>query len=264
MKFVALITGASSGIGREFAHLFAEDKNDLLLVARDKERLEKIAQELRETHGVFVKTIVADLSDMRMIDELYATCMTEGLQVAYLINNAGIGDFGFFSQSDWNKIEAMIDLNIKAVTKLCRLFLPAMIAQQSGRILNVASTAAFQPGPLMAVYFATKSYVLFLTQAMHNELGGTGVIATCLCPGPTRTGFQAAAQMAESKLFRDKKLPTARDVARFGYRAMRDGKMTAIYGFRSALIAFFVRFLPRAFVLTLVRQGLENSSKKTK
>jgi short-subunit dehydrogenase len=257
MKSIALITGASSGIGREFARLFAADKIDLVLVARDGAQLEKVAQELRGTHGVFVKSFAADLSDTRAIDAVYGACRAEELRVQYLVNNAGVGDFGFFAELDWKRTEVMMNLNMKAVTKLCRLFLPAMIAQKSGRILNVASTAAFQPGPLMAVYYATKSYVLFLTETMHNELGGTGVTATCLCPGPTQTGFQAAAQMEESKLFRGKKLPTAHDVAQFGYRAMHDGKMTAIYGFNNALLTFLVRFLPRALVLTLARRAQE-------
>lgn len=259
MQKVALITGASSGIGRSFAELFAADHVDVVLVARDGEQLQKVAHEIGEKYAVSAKVIVADLSDMQAVQNIYDTCRTENLQVEYLINNAGFGDFGLFVEADWKKTEQMIDLNMKAVTKLCRLFIPDMVARKSGHILNVASTAAFQPGPLMAVYYATKSYVLFLSEALYNELADTGVSVTCLCPGPTQTGFQAAADMRDSKLFAGKKLPTPYDVAAFGYRAMKEKKMTVIYGFDNALIAFLVRFLPRKLVLSLARRGQERA-----
>ena len=201
----ALITGASSGIGLEFAKVFAKEKNNLVLVARSKDKLEQLASDIRKDYAVQVKVINADLSNMEEVQMVYDTCKAENIEVEYLINNAGFGDFGYFAQSDWKKTEQMIDLNIKSLTKFCRLFIPDMVARKSGKILNVASTAAFQPGPTMAVYFASKSYVLFLSEALYSELQGTGVNVTCLCPGATESGFQQAADMEHSNLFENKK-----------------------------------------------------------
>jgi uncharacterized protein len=181
----ALITGASSGIGLEFAKTFAAAKNNLVLVARSEGKLNVLANELKMAHGIAVKVISTDLSSMDEVQRVYDTCKAENIVVDYLVNNAGFGDFGFFVESDWDKTAQMIDLNIKSLTKMCRLFIPDMLERKAGKIMNVASTAAFQPGPTMAVYYATKSYVLFFSEAICNELQGTGVSVTCLCPGAT-------------------------------------------------------------------------------
>lgn len=250
----ALITGASSGIGLEFAKIFAARNSNLVLVARSAGKLNELSAQLVKEYGITVRVVAADLSRMDEVQQVYDICEQEGIIIDYLVNNAGFGDFGFFIENDWNKTEQMIDLNIKSLTKLCRLFAPAMAARKSGRILNVASTAAFQPGPTMAVYYATKSYVLFLSEALSNELKDSGVTVTCLCPGATESGFQSAAAMEESALVKGKKLPAAAEVALFGYKAMMKGKLTVIHGVMNYLMANSVRFTPRAWVLPIVRK----------
>jgi short-subunit dehydrogenase len=250
----ALITGASSGIGLEFAKIFAAANNNLVLVARSGGKLIQLAEDLQRKHNISVKVIGADLSKMAEVQKVYDTCKAYDIQIEYLVNNAGFGDFGFFIESDWYKTEQMIDLNIKSVTKMCRLFLPGMVQRKSGKVLNVASTAAFQPGPTMAVYYATKSYVLFLSEALYKELQGTGVHVTCLCPGSTESGFQSAANLHESVLVKGKKLPTAKEVAVFGYKAMMKNKLTAIHGIKNSIMANAIRFTPRKMVLSIVRR----------
>ena len=250
----ALITGASSGIGLEFAKVFAANKTNLVLVARSEDKLNQLAIQLRLDFGITVKVIVADLSQMEQVFQVYNTCKTANIQINYLVNNAGFGSYGFFVESDWKKTEEMIDLNIKSLTLLSRLFGSDMVANKAGKILNVASTAAFQPGPTMAVYFATKSYVLFLSEAMSNEFKGTGVTVTCLCPGATESGFMVAAAMDDSALFKNRKLPTSAAVALFGYKAMMKGKMTVIHGIMNYLIANSIRLAPRSWVLPMVRK----------
>jgi short-subunit dehydrogenase len=250
----ALITGASSGIGLEFAKIFAAANNNLVLVARSGGKLLQLAEDLKKKHNISVKVIGADLSKMAEVQKVYDTCKAYEIQIEYLVNNAGFGDFGFFIESDWYKTEQMIDLNIKSVTKMCRLFIPGMVQRKSGKVLNVASTAAFQPGPTMSVYYATKSYVLFLSEAIYNELQGTGVHVTCLCPGSTESGFQSASNLHESALVKGKKLPTAKEVAIFGYKAMMKNKLTAIHGMKNFIMANAIRFTPRKMVLSIVRR----------
>jgi uncharacterized protein len=256
----ALITGASSGIGLEFAKTFAAAKNNLVLVARSEGKLVALANELKTAYGITVKVITADLSSMNEVQKVYDTCKSENITVDYLVNNAGFGEFGLFAEGNWDKTEQMIDLNIKSLTKMCRLFIPDMVARKAGKIMNVASTAAFQPGPTMAVYYATKSYVLFFSEAIYNELQGSGVSVTCLCPGATESGFQAAAAMEESNLVKGKKLPTSKEVAEFGYKAMMNNKMTVIHGFMNTLMATSVRFTPRKLVLWMVRKIQDKAS----
>ena len=253
MKTV-LITGASSGIGLEFAEIFAANKNNLVLVARSADKLNLLAAQLTKQHSISVTVIAADLSKMEAVQQVYDTCQAKNLQIDYLVNNAGFGDFGFFIESNWQKTEQMIDLNIKSLTFITRLFAPAMAARKAGKILNVASTAAFQPGPTMAVYYATKAYVLHFSEALSNELKDQGVTVTCLCPGATESGFQAAAAMEESALVKGKKLPTAKEVALFGYKAMMKGKLTVIHGWMNYMMANSIRFTPRALVLPIVRK----------
>jgi uncharacterized protein len=156
--------------------------------------------------------------------------------------------------------EQMIDVNVKSLTKMCRLFIPDMVNRKSGKVLNVASTASFQPGPTMAVYYATKSYVLFFSEAIYNELQGTGVSVTCLCPGPTESGFKEVASLEESNLFKGKKLPTSKEVAEFGYKAMMKNKMTVIHGFMNTLMATSIRFTPRKIALWVVRKIQDKAS----
>lgn len=249
----ALITGASSGIGLEFAKTFASHKQNLVLVARSGGKLTELAAELQKSHGVTVRTIAADLGKMEEVQRVYDVCLSEKIAVEYLVNNAGFGDFHNFADSKWEAIEGMIDLNVKALTKLTYLFLPDLIARRSGRILNVASTAAFQPGPGMAIYFATKSFVLFLSEALHSELEGTGITVTCLCPGPTESGFIKVAAMEESSLFKDKKVPTSKEVAEFGYKAMMKGKTTVVHGILNRIMAAAVGFSPRKLVLKITK-----------
>ena len=257
MKKTALITGASSGFGTEFARLFAGDGVDLVLVARNLDKLQSIASELGSKYNVTVHVFGKDLGRMSEVQNLYDEIISKNIQIDYLINNAGFGAFGEFHLSGWSRMEEMIDLNIKALTKLNYLFANTMISNGSGRIMNVASTAAFQPGPLMAVYFATKAFVLYLGEAMSNELKGTGVTVTTLCPGESETGFQAAAGMLDSKLFKGKKLPSAKEVAEFGYGKMMKGKMTVVHGLKNKIVSRTAGFLPRKTALGIVRKMLE-------
>lgn len=257
MQKTALITGASSGIGLELARLFAKDGHDIVLVARDDGRLREVATELAHAHGVAVRAITADFSIAGASQHVYDTCQAKGIRVEYLVNSAGFGDFGPFVEAEWGKTESMMEVNMKALTHLCHLFIPEMVGRREGCVLNIASTAAFQPGPLMAVYYATKAYVLSFSQALHEELRETGVRVTCLCPGATRTGFQQASAMSESRLVKGRSLPTAAEVAAFGYRAMREGRLVAIHGRYNAFIARIVTLLPRAVVLRMVREAQE-------
>ena len=254
----ALITGASSGIGLEFAKIFAAAKNNLVLVARSEDKLLALAGELQNKYSIDVKVIAADLSKMDEVQNVFDTCKAGNIQIEYLINNAGFGDFCLFAEGDWEKTEQMIDLNIKSLTKMCRLFIPGMVERKSGKVLNVASTAAFQPGPTMAVYFATKSYVLFFSEAIYKELKGTGVNVTCLCPGATESGFMNAAALQESNLFKNKKTATATEVAAFGYKAMMKNKMTVIHGLLNYIMANSVRFAPRKVVLAISKKVMGN------
>ncbi len=205
----ALITGASNGIGLELARIHASKGDNLVLVARNITRLNQLKLELENKFKISVLVIEKDLSKTNSANEVFNETSEKRIQIDYLINNAGFGDFGMFADSDLDKQLQMINLNIIALTSLTRLYLPEMTKRRSGKIMNVASTAAFQPGPTMAVYYATKAYVLHFSEAIANELKGSGVTVTVLCPGATESGFQAAADMQESKLVKGKKLPTS-------------------------------------------------------
>ncbi|MDD9892258.1 MAG: SDR family oxidoreductase [Gammaproteobacteria bacterium] len=246
----ALITGASSGIGLEMARLMAADKVDLVLVARSVDKLQTLADELKSHHNVAVDVIASDLSKENAAQDVVEALA--GKPIDYLINNAGFGDFGAFAERDWPKLNEMIQLNMTALTQLTYLLLPTMTARGSGRILNVASTAAFQPGPWMAVYYATKAYVLSFSDALSYELRGSGVTVTTLCPGATTSGFQAQAEMENSKLIRGKKLPGSAEVAAFGYKKMLGGRGVVIHGLFNWLLAQSVRITPRAIILRFV------------
>jgi short-subunit dehydrogenase len=253
MSKTVIITGASSGIGLELARLFAKDGLELVLVARSETKLRQLAAELKNQFGTSVHVLVKDLSKPESAQEIYDWHRSAGFTLGYLVNNAGFGDFGFFAESQLEKQLEMINLNISALVSLTRLFLTDMVAHRSGKILNVASTAAFQPGPGMSVYYATKAFVLHFSEAIANELEGTGVSVTALCPGATESGFQTAAAMEESRLVKNKQLPSSAEVALYGYRAMQKGKAVAIHGWLNYFMANSVRFVPRSLVVKMVR-----------
>ena len=235
----ALVTGASSGIGLELARLLAADGHELTLVARRADVLDKIATELGGA-----RTIALDLGDAASV----AAIVEAVPDIDFLVNNAGFGDFGEFGSSDLARQLSMIDLNVRALTELTHRYLAGMLARRNGRVLNLASTASFQPGPLMATYYATKAYVLSFSEALSEETRGTGVTVTALCPGPTASGFQEASSLESSKLVAGRKLPTAAEVAKVGYAAMLGGKAVVVPGARNRLLAGSIRLMPRPLV----------------
>ncbi|TAE77003.1 MAG: SDR family oxidoreductase [Bacteroidetes bacterium] len=251
---IALITGASNGIGLELAKIHASKGDNLILVARNVTKLNELKQSWEKQYKVAVHTIEKDLSKPNAAREVYDETIAKGLQVDYLINNAGFGDFGLFYQTDWNKELQMINLNITTLTQFTKLYLQDMVKRRSGKIMNVASTAAFQSGPTMAVYYATKAYVLSFSEAIDNEVRDKGITVTALCPGATESGFQAAAAMEESALVKGKKLPTSQEVAEYGYKSMMKGKTVAIHGLMNYIMANSVRFLPRSIVVKVTRK----------
>lgn len=253
MTKTALITGASNGIGLELARIHAAKGDNLVLVARSAARLQEIKHELESTWKVTVHTLAMDLSERDAALTVYKAVAQQGIQVDYLVNNAGFGDFGLFADADWNKTQQMIDLNISALTQFSKLYGAEMVKRRSGKIMNVASTAAFQSGPTMAVYYATKAYVLSFSEAIDNEMRPFGVTVTALCPGATESGFQSAAAMEESKLVKGRKLPSSAEVAKYGYKAMMSGKTIAIHGMLNAIMANSVRFMPRKWVVKVTR-----------
>lgn len=248
MSNYVLITGASGGIGLEFARIFAKEKHNLLLVARNKEKLGEVKSELEKNYGVTVHVLSADLTREEEVDKVYAYSEENGLNIDVLVNNAGFGDFGEYSKCDYDKQRDMVDLNVLALMKLTRLYLPSMKEKGRGKILNLASVASFQPGPLMSVYYASKAFVLSFSEALYAELKKTGITVTALCPGPIRTGFEKAANLSNSGLFKNLKVATAAQVARFGYKKMKKGKAVAIYGSTNRFLIFISRFAPRSLV----------------
>ncbi|WP_438444723.1 SDR family NAD(P)-dependent oxidoreductase [Gorillibacterium sp. sgz5001074] len=254
----ALITGASGGIGLELAKLFARDGYALVLAARSEEALKRLAGELETTHGTRTLIIPADLSDPAAPAQLFEETERAGITVDVLVNNAGFAVFGPFAEADAKDTMDMIQVNVNALTHLTRLYTPGMVARRGGRILNVASTAAFQPGPLMAVYFATKAFVLSFSEAIAHELKPSGVTVTALCPGPTKTGFEKRAKMEGSKLFQGRVMAAA-DAARAGYEALMKGEPLVIPGAGNRLLASSVRFMPRRLVPALVQKFQEKS-----
>jgi short-subunit dehydrogenase len=246
---VALVTGASAGIGREIARDLAAD-HDLILVARRESDLRSLAAELAPaTCHVFP----VDLADPAAPRALSETVASAGLTVDVLVNNAGFGDLGPFAEADLSKLLRMIQVNVTALTELTGLFLPGMRARGRGRILNVGSVAGFQPGPYMAVYYATKAFVNSLSEALWSELRGSGVTVTCLAPGPTRSEFAAAAGFASEVPFSVGSGLEARPVAQAGVRAMRSGRRMVVTGWRNRLLVFAERFAPRGVVLAAVK-----------
>lgn len=242
----ALVTGASSGIGRDIALLLAEDGFSIILTGRDETALASVADRCRTEHGATAEVIAADLADPASPQVLFDRVRS----VDVLVNNAGFGTYGPFAEADLNAELQLLQVNIVALTRLTRLFLPGMVQRQWGRILNVASTAAFVPGPYMSTYYASKAYVLSHSVALARELRGKGVTVTALCPGPTRTAFQQRAKMDHAKLFRLKVMESM-PVAKAGYEGMLRGRPIVIPGFANKLSAFCSRLLPRSLLATV-------------
>ena len=247
-----LITGASGGIGYELAKLFSRDHHNLILVARSSAKLAQVAAELQPL-GVTVKTLALDLAQPPATKFLFDQMQREGIAVEILINNAGFGAYGEFARMPEEEILGQLQLNITALTELTRLFLPPMVSRRSGRIMNVASTAGFQPGPHMAVYYATKAYVISFSEAIANELRDSGVTVTCFCPGATHTGFAQRAGTEHSRLFKRLGGMSAEKVALDGYRAVMKGRTLAISGLHNWAIAQSTRFAPRKMVTAVSR-----------
>ncbi|RRO13509.1 SDR family NAD(P)-dependent oxidoreductase [Flavobacteriaceae bacterium 14752] len=254
MRKTALITGASSGIGKEFAKQLAEQDYNLVIVARRENLLKALARELTK---VKINIFTIDLTADNAIDDLLKYLAEEQIQVEVLINNAGFGDYNRFDQADISKLQNMIDLNIKVLTDLTYYIGRQMLRRQSGYILNVASTAAFQPGPMMSVYFATKHYVLAFTEALAYEWKDEGVLLSALCPGATQSEFFDHADMTDSNLVKKIKLPSSEEVARFGLKHLFKGKTVAIHGFLNKFLVFIGRFTPRNWLTAITAKALQ-------
>ena len=252
----ALITGASSGIGLELARVFARHGYDLILIARSAPKLQQLATELQHSYGIQATVLAQDLSQPDAPNAIFEALQKQEVQVDVLVNNAGIGTYGPFAEISWPKQSDLLQINIVALTHLTKLFLPPMLARGNGRILNVASTAAFQPGPLMAVYYASKAYVLSFSQALFNECAGTGVTVTALCPGPTHSDFQERAQMTQSKLMQGTLMSSA-EVAAQGYKALMKGKRRVITGRHNRAWTIAAKFLPTGITIKMVRRVQE-------
>jgi len=254
-KPVALITGASSGIGRELARIHARNGGDVVLVARSETKLKELAAELKRDHGCHATIISKDLSGAAAAREIYEAVKAAGIEVDYLINNAGFGGRGAFHERKWEDDLSMIQLNVLALTALTRLFLPDFLARKSGKILNVSSTAGLMPGPLQAVYYATKAYVTSFSNAIAIELEGTGVTVTALQPGATETEFSKVADLEKTPLFANTKLASATDVAQQGYDGMLRGEMDVLAGltFGQKMMMAAVPFTPKKMLMRQIR-----------
>ncbi|HZU83297.1 MAG TPA: SDR family oxidoreductase [Polyangiaceae bacterium] len=247
MRKAALVTGASAGLGRELARLFAADKQDLVLVARRRDRLEELARELERSHGVTARVCAEDLADGRAPERIASELERAGVEVEHLVNNAGFGAAGAFTDLDVGRELDILRVNVTAVVHLTRLLLPAMIARRSGRVLTIGSTAGFEPGPYMAVYYASKAFVNSFSEALSFELRGTGVTATLCCPGPTATEFARIAGNDKSRLFHMAAMD-APAVAAIAYRAMLRGKPMVVPGIWNKVGLQSLRIAPRSTV----------------
>ncbi len=260
MATTALITGASTGIGYELSKCFAADHHNLIIVARQEQRLRQVAEELTKQFGIAVKVVAADLAQPDAPPKILEAVRKDSLQVDYLVNNAGFGLGGKFAETDLAVELGMMQVNMTALVSLTKLFLSEMIARRSGKIMNVASTAAFQPGPLMAVYYATKSFVLSFSEAIANELKGTGVTVTALCPGPTESEFQKRAHIENTRLIKSKLMGwmTSEQVAKIGYQGFMQGKRLIIPGLLNKIGVHSTRFSPRVVTTQIARMVQEN------
>lgn len=257
MKKVALITGASTGIGKELAHIHAEQGGDLVIVARSKNKLKQIKTELEAKYSIEAMVIAKDLGTSNAPKEIYDEIKSAGIEIEYLINNAGFGALGKFHELELERQTSMINLNVTSLTILTRLFLPDFVKENRGKILNVSSTASFMPGPLQAVYYATKAYVTFFSNALAEELYDTNITVTNLMPGATETEFGAVSGMEKTQIF--KKTVSARSVAEDGYRGMMEGKLDVISGLTTSqkIMMKMIPFTPKKMILKQVRQMQE-------
>lgn len=260
MSETVLITGASAGIGVELARLFAAEKCNLILVARSGDKMKALAGELQKQHGIAAHVFPCDLSVAGAARQLFDQVSQAGLIVDVLVNNAGFGSVGRFARMTPENQEQMIELNVTALTMLTRYFLDGMLERKRGRILNVASVAAFQPGPVMAVYYATKAYVLSFSEALAEELKGTGISVSILCPGPTVTEFQIRAGI-DGPLFKGPMVLPAKSVAQAGHRALRRGKVIEVPGLVNKFLAQGYRFFPRFLVRKISMQFMKNAGR---
>jgi uncharacterized protein len=256
---IAIITGASIGIGYELAKLFAQEKKNLLLVARNQDKLKEVALELESKYSIKAYTLAVDLSLPDSPKQIYGFTKGNGLFVETLVNNAGFGSNGEFAELGLSEELSMIQVNITSLVHLTRLFIPDMIQNKKGQILNVASTAAFQPGPYMANYYATKAYVLHFTEALAEELEKYGIKVSALCPGPTVTGFQERANMNNALLFKGPLTMSAESVAKSGYAALKRGQIIHIAGFLNWLLTKSVLITPR-FIIRKIIAGINRKS----
>jgi short-subunit dehydrogenase len=248
----ALITGASSGIGKALAYQFAQDGYQLVLAARSVDKMQILADELQAQFNIVVVIIGIDLETHDGAIKLHTEVKAKGITLNALVNNAGYGTFGEFKDLPLDTELAMMQLNMSTLVALTRLFMPDLLMTR-GKILNIASTAAFQPGPYMAVYFATKSFVLSFSEAIASELEETGITVTALCPGPTVSGFEDKANLGKSGLFKGKKLPTSEEVAALGYCAMQRGQRVYIHGVLNWTLAQSIRFIPRKLATSVMK-----------
>jgi len=254
MPGTTLITGGSSGIGREIARLAARERRDVVLVARRRERLEELALEFKGRYGVAVEIIVADLAEPGSAAGVFREAEERRGPIEILVNAAGLGVHGFFWETPLDQERETILVNVLALTELTKLCVERMVERKRGRILNLASTAAFQPGPLMSVYYASKAYVLWFTEALAEELRGTGVTATALCPGPTLTGFQAKAGLADVPMLRGPLVLDAETVARVGWEGAKRGKRVVVPGLANWILAAGARLAPRRLATKIARK----------
>jgi short-subunit dehydrogenase len=248
----ALITGASEGIGRELAGLFAADGYDLILVSRNRNRLEALAQMLKNLHSGTVQVVAKDLAQSAAPQELYQHVLKSRCTIDVLVNNAGFGTYGKFSSLEWAPEAELLQLNIVSLTQLTRLFLPAMLEQHAGKILNVASVAAYFPGPLMTTYYASKAYVRSFTNAVADEIRGSGVTISLLCPGPTKTQFHARALMEDARLVSKRRRMSSEKVARIGYHGLMKGKRIILPGWQNKILSQVSRCIPDALAARAV------------
>ena len=249
---IALVTGASSGIGAEISRLFAADGIDLVLVARDKERLSRMADEWRTQYGVAVTVIPKDLTRLESAKDLFNELQSMGLSVDILVNNGGFNVYGRFAETDLADELALLQLCAVTPTQLMKVFLPQMLARGYGRILNIGSTGSFVPGPLNSVYCAAKAYLLSISEAVWAELQGSGVTITTVCPGATASEFASRAGMTDARLFR-KRVMSPQAVARSAYRALKKQKRVSVPGCANRLEVFATRFVPRRLILRYAR-----------
>ena len=255
MANTALITGASGGIGRDLACLHAQAGGDIVAVARNQDALVALKSELESEHGIQVTVVAMDLGQTDAAERLFAEVNDAGIEIDVLINNAGFGGLGLFHERNWHDDQAMIQLNVLALTGITHHFVQGMVKRKQGKILNVASTAGFLPGPLQATYYATKAFVVSFSQAIAEELLTSNVTVTALCPGPVKTGFAKRADAEEVEVFKNA-VPSI-SVAKVGYQAMLDGRLIAINDWKlSFLLNWIVPFLPRWIVLKVSRKTM--------